>query len=279
MWKGVISFGLVSIPVELYAAIDRQDVAFHLLNKDGTCRLRRKLYCPETGEEYEFNDTAKGYEISPDQYVLVQQEEIDRLKPEGGRTIDIRQFVDAADIDPIYYNHTYYLAPSEHGVKAYALLAEAMQRSHRVGIAKFYMHSSEYLAALRTYGSRGMVLETMYYAEDIRATEDLALPEGVEVDPKELKLAEQLIDNLYSRFEPSAYRNEYRERVQQLLTQKAEGKEIVLPEARERQTGKVVDLMQMLKESVAAQKRHAAAPGGGAKKPPGKKKTRQRRAA
>lgn len=276
MWKGAISFGLVNIPVELYTAIERREPAFHMLNKEGTCRLRRKLYCPETGEEYEYRDTAKGYEIAPDQYVLVQPEELEQLKPAGGRSIDIQQFVEFDEIDSIYFNHSYYVAPGEHGAKGYALLAEAMKRSHRVGIAKFVMRNSEYLAALRVADGRTIILETMYYAEDIRPAENIGIPSDAKVDQKELKLAQQLIESLHAKFAPEAFKNEYRERVEELLRRKSEGKEIVLPEAKRPETGKIVDLMEMLKRSVEKEK---APPGGrkrgGARSGRGKKSGRR----
>lgn len=161
MWSGSISFGLVNVPVRMYTAVRDRGVHFHRLSPDGTCRLRNKLVCPDTGQEFDFKDTARGYEIAPGQYVIMRDEELENLKPEAGRSIDIRDFVDLADIDPVYYDNTYYLAPDERGAKGYQLLLEVMKKQQKVGIAKFVMREKEYLAAIRPY-KNALVLETMH---------------------------------------------------------------------------------------------------------------------
>lgn len=250
MWKGLISFGLVTIPVQLFSAIERNEIRFHLLDKGGKCRLREKLYCPETGEEFNFQDTARGYEIAPDNYILINEDELARLKPEAGRSIDIHEFVSLKEIDPIYFNRAYYLAPDERGAKAYALLAQAMLQAGRVGIAKFVMRNSEYLAALRATKDGLIILETMYYAEDIRSTEELPLPKDVKAGKKELDLAIQLISNLEAHFDAGKFQNEYRDRVQHLLDEKAKGHEVKIPKGSKRPASNVVNLVEMLKRSV-----------------------------
>jgi len=269
IWSGAISFGLVNIPVKLYSAVEDKGVHLHLLTSDGKCRLRRKLYCPETNKEYDFNDTARGYEIAPGQYVIIQQEELDSLKPDAGRTIDIKSFVDLKSIDPLYYNKPYYVLPDSGSARAFSLLKQAMQESDRVAIAKFVMRNKEYLAALRVMDDV-ICLETMRFDDEVRKAEtyqeELKLPTSEEVDNKELKLATQLIDALYEKFNPEVYHDEYRDRVQELVEKKAEGAEITIPEDSEARPAKVVDLMAALKKSVEAKKK-------GERKKPGKRKT------
>src|SRR2546426_4331174 len=165
MWSGSITFGLVNVPIKLFPAVQDKDVHFHMLSKDGKCRLRRKLVCPETGKEYDFKETARGYEIAPDQYVIVHDEELRNLKPEAGRHIEITDFVDLEEIDPVYYNRPYWLAPDEKGAKAYQLLLNAMLETAKVGIAKFVMRGKEYLAAIRPREG-ALCLEIMNFAEE-----------------------------------------------------------------------------------------------------------------
>lgn len=255
MWKGVISFGLVNIPVELFSSTEAHGVQFHMLSQDGSCRLRRKLYCPETGEEYDFNETARGVEIAPDQYILVQSEELDAIKPDGGRTIQIEDFVKLEEIDPIYYDRTYYLAPEEGGEKAYSLLVAAMSEKQRVGVARFVMRNKEYLAAIRVMDDgRTIALETMNYHQDIRSRDELNIPE-TDVSKKELDLAKQLVDTFSSKFKPEKYTNEYDQRVEELIEAKAKGKEVVAPEGTKSKAATVVDLMEVLKKSISEKKK------------------------
>lgn len=254
MWKGVISFGLVNIPVQLFSAISEQRVSFHMLSPDGECRLRRKLYCPETGKEYDFSETARGYEIAPDQYVIIDKEEIDNVKPDADRSINILDFVDLESIDPLYYNRSYYLAPDKGGAKSYQLLVQAMEETSRVAIAKFVMRGHEYLAAVRVLDDNVLGLETMYFAEDVRPADDLDLPKDVKVQKKEVTLAKQLVETLYTEFDPGKYENEYRDALRQLVEQKAEGKEIVVQQPPAAEPTNVVDLMSVLKKSLEDRK-------------------------
>lgn len=255
LWKGTVSFGLVTIPVGLFTAVREKSVHFHLLSEDGSCRLRRKLFCPETGEEYDFADTARGYEVAPDQYVIVTEEEFDRLKPESGRTIEIEEFVDLAAIDPIYFDRTYYLAPLESGAKPYRLLVRAMEEAGKVGLARFTMRQKEYLAAIRVKEG-ALMLETMHYAEEVVPAEDVEdLPGDVELDAKQTKVAVNLIEALSGPFEPEKYRNEYQETLRGLLEKKAEGDKLEVATSEERKPGKVIDLMDALEKSVEAAKK------------------------
>ncbi|HTW93323.1 MAG TPA: Ku protein, partial [Tepidisphaeraceae bacterium] len=168
IWTGSISFGLVSIPVEMTNVVHEHTIHFHMLTKDGACRLRRKLVCPETGKEYDFGQTARGIEIAPDQYVIIDQREIDRLKPEKGRALEIIQFVDADAIDPIYYDRVYYLKPAKEATKAYKLLLSAMSASGKSALGKFVMRERQYMVILRA-AVDGMVLHTLHYADEVEA--------------------------------------------------------------------------------------------------------------
>jgi DNA end-binding protein Ku len=250
IWSGSITFGLVNVPVKMFTAVRDRGVHFHMLSDDGSCRLRRKLVCPETGKEYDFNQTARGFEIAPDQYVIVTDEEINSLKPEAGRTIDITDFVDLASIDPLYYSRPYYLAPDERGGKAYHLLHEAMTRSAKVGIATFVMRQKQYLAALRPMREI-LCLEVMNYADEIVPLDDIpGVQRAGEADKRELSVAQRLIDALSGEFEPEKYRDDYREQLVQLIEKKAAGEEVVLQPARE-EPARIADLMEALEASLA----------------------------
>jgi DNA end-binding protein Ku len=255
MWSGSITFGLVNVPVRMYSAVHPKSVHFHMLTKDGSCRLRRKLYCPDTGEEYDYKDTARGYEIAPDQYVLIDPEELEALKPESARTIEITDFVDLHQIDPIYYNSTYFLGPGKDGEKPYKLLHDAMQDAQKVGIAKFVMREKEYLAAIRPV-ERGLCLETMYFADEVGALNDVpGLPVAARVQKKEVEIARKLIDTLATDFKPEKYHERYREQVLAMIKKKAKGQEIVAPQSREAEAPPVYNLMKALEESLKSAQR------------------------
>jgi DNA end-binding protein Ku len=248
MWKGAISFGLVNIPIRMYTAVKEKSVQFHMLSSDGTCRLRRKLYCPETGKEYEFKDAARGYEVAPGQYVLIDKEELEQLRPDLGRNIEIEDFVSLEEIDPLRYERPYYLAPAEGGGRPYRLLVEAMERMGKVGIARFVLREKQHLAALRiTQG--GLCLSTMYWADEVLAFKDVsALPDD-KVDEHQLELATNLISALTKPFDPSRYQDTYRQELMGLIERKAEGKRIPVHKEPE-QGAQVVDLMDALKRSL-----------------------------
>jgi DNA end-binding protein Ku len=263
MWKGAISFGLVTIPVSVYPATEEKTLRFNQLHDSDGGRIRMKRTCSVDGEEVEFDHIVKGYEYEKDRYVVLSDEDFDAVPVESSRAIDIVQFVDLDDIDPMMYKKSYYLIPEETGAKAYALLREALSQDNRVGIAKVSFRDKEHLAALR-FKEQAFVLETMYWPDEIREAEF----EGVDVDQKvrgqELEMARQLIENLTSDWNPEEYTDAYREAVMSVIEAKIEGKEIEI--VAHEPTAKVVDLMEALKASVAAAKKtgEPAKPSGGA---------------
>jgi DNA end-binding protein Ku len=263
IWSGAISFGLVNIPVKLYSAVSRKTVRFHQLDQEDKQRIQQKRVNPRTGEEVPYEKLVKGYEIGPDRYVVITPEELEGLEPEKTRTIDIEDFVELDQIDPIYYDHPYYLVPDTGATKAYKLLHDAMQESGRVAIARVVLRSKEHLVAIRPRDAV-LTMETMLFADEVIPPDDLdELPEDgkLKTSKRELEMAQQLIDSLSGDFEPDKYRDEYRDRVLDLIERKAEGEEIVI-EAPPEEPKKVPDLMAALEASIAASKRQ----GGTTKK-------------
>ena len=257
MWSGAISFGLVNVPVKLYSAVSRKTVRFNQLSAKTGSRIAQKRVDPTTGEEVAYEDIVKGYELTKDRYVLISQDELDALDPERTRTIDIEDFVDIADIDPVYYDHPYYLVPDKGAAKAYGLLLDAMRESGKVAIARVVLRSKEQLVAIRPdRDGTVLMMETMIFSDEVVPKDDLdGLPEAEElkVSDREVAMAQQLIDSLSSDFEPEKYHDEYREKVLKLIERKASGEEIaVQPEAP--QPTKVPDLMAALEASLAAVK-------------------------
>ena len=254
MWSGAISFGLVNVPVKLYSAVSRKTVRFNQLSAKTGSRIAQKRVDPTTGEEVAYEDIVKGYELTKDRYVLISQDELDALDPERTRTIDIEDFVDIADIDPVYYDHPYYLVPDKGAAKAYGLLLDAMRESGKVAIARVVLRSKEQLVAIRPAFDDVLMMETMIFADEVVPPgdiEDLPDADELKVTDRELRMARQLIDSLSSDFEPEKYHDEYREKVLELIERKAAGEEIaVQPEAPE--PTKVPDLMAALEASLAA---------------------------
>ncbi|MDQ6927445.1 MAG: Ku protein [Actinomycetota bacterium] len=254
IWSGAISFGLVNVPVKLYSAVSSKDVRFHQLEAKTKARIKQKRVSADTGEEVPYDDIIKGYELSPNTYVPITPQELESLDPKVTKTIDIEDFVDLDQIDPIYYERPYYLVPDKGGAKAYALLRNAMRETNKVGIARMVLRTKQYLAAIRPK-DKALVIETMLFADEIVAADELDLPdEDVDVAPREEKMARELIDSLTTDFEPDKYRDEYRVRVLELIEQKAAGQEIVVGETEE-EPAKVVDLMAALEASLAAAKK------------------------
>ncbi len=253
MWSGAISFGLVNVPVKLYSAVSRKTVRFHQLNAETGNRIQQKRVDPETGDEVAYEQIVKGYELTRDRYVIINPDELDALDPEKTRTIDIEDFVSLSEIDPVYYDHPYYLVPDKGAAKAYGLLLGAMQESEKVAIARVVLRSKEQLVAIRPSGDL-LMMETMIFADEVVPHDELdGLPDAKELkaSDRELTMAQQLIESLSSEFEPTKYRDEYREKVLDLIERKAEGEEIaVQPEAP--QPAKVPDLMAALEASLAA---------------------------
>ena len=268
MWKGAISFGLVTIPVSVYPATEEKTLRFNQLHDDDGGRIRMKRVCSVDGEEVSYEHIVKGYEYEKDRYVILSDEDFEKVPVESSRQIDIQQFVELEEIDPMLYKKSYYLVPEETGAKAYALLREAMNRAGKVGIAKVSFRDKEHLAALR-FSDEAFVLETMYWPDEIREA-DFG---GVDVDAKirdnELEMAQTLIDNLTGDWDPAQYTDEYREALLGIVEAKINGEEIEVVEPEP--AAKVVDLMEALKASVAAAKRSAKEPEEPAKKAAAKK--------
>jgi len=253
IWSGAISFGLVNVPVKLYTATSPKTVRFNQLSSKTGARIRQKRVDPTTDEEVPYEDIVKGYEITPDHFVVITNDELDALDPKATRTIDIEEFVDLSEIDPIYYDHNYYLAPTAGGAKAYRLLLDAMREAGKVGIGKVVLRSKQQLAALRPTGDV-LTLTTMLWGDEVLSPDRLdeigEIEEATATD-RELKMAEQLIASLSSEFEPSKFRDEYREQVLELIERKAAGEDIaVQPQAEEPEAAP--DLMAALEASLAA---------------------------
>lgn len=248
VWKGAIAFGLVNIPVRLYTAVHAQNVQFHMMSPDGRCRLRRKLWCPETGEEFEYAQATRAVEVAPDRYVSVDPEEIARLRPEKGHTVEIEDFVELSEIDPVYYARPYYVGPGEGGARAYRLLVRAMESSKRVGIGRFVMREKQYLVAVRP-SEGALILETMNWHDEVTPLAEVVDLPSDEVDERQLELANDLIDRLTRPFDASRYRDTFREQLQELIARKAAGK--ALPKvARPQAPAEVPDLTEALRQSL-----------------------------
>ena len=256
MWKGAISFGLVSIPVRVFPATEEKSLRFNQLHDADGGRIKMKRTCSSCGEEVAFENIVKGYETEKDRYVLLTDEDFDAIPVESSRAIDIVQFVDLDEIDPIFFKKSYYLVPDETGVKAYGLLRQALSEDGKVGIAKVSFRDKEHLAALR-FRDKAFVLETMYWPDEIRLPEFEELDKKTTIRPQEVQMARSLIDNLTEGWDPSAFRDDYREALMRIVSAKESGEEITV--ADEAQPSKVLDLMEALKASVEAAKKGSAA--------------------
>jgi DNA end-binding protein Ku len=252
IWKGAITLGLVRIPVQMFPALQERAPRFHRVTPDGRCRLRTKLVCPETGEEFDFEAAARGFEIAPGQFVLVTDKEMDALAPEAGHTIAIEDFVSQDEIDPVYYDRPYYLGPDKGGQRAYRLLFEALERSGKVAIGRFVMRTKQHLAALRP-SQGGIVLSTMFYADEVESLSDTlasAMAPEMAPEPEQIDLAMELVSRMTVPFEAARYRDTVRDQLVDLLERKAEGEQLpATPSAPEQ--GQVVDLREALRQSLA----------------------------
>ncbi|MGB0112329.1 MAG: Ku protein [Ilumatobacteraceae bacterium] len=254
VWSGTISFGLVAIPVKLYNAVRRQSVSFNQLDERNMSRIRYRKVNGETGEEVGDDHIVKGYEISKGRYVIVNPDELEPFMPVATKSVDLEEFVDLADIDPVYFDSAYHLAP-DGPPKPYVLLARAMEASGKVAIGRFVMRNKQYTAAIRAEDGR-LIMSTLAYADEVVDPSDIEELQGlddVEVNAKEIKMAESLVASLESEFEPAKYHDEYREEVMALIQMKADGEEFEMPEV-ESDKPKVVDIMAALEASVAAAK-------------------------
>ena len=275
VWTGTISFGLVAIPVKLYHAVRRQGVSFNQLDDRTMARIRYQKVSALDGEVVPEEHIVKGYEVSKDRYVVVDPDELEPFIPAATKTVDLEEFVDLEEIDPVYFDSAYYVAPGANP-KPYVLLARAMEQSGKVAIGRFVMRNKQYTAAIRAEDGR-LIMSTLAYADEVvdpATIEDLDGLADIEVSDREVAMAESLVDSLTAAFEPEKYRDEYREQVLDLIQVKASGEEFTLPEEAVEKP-KVVDLMAALEASVKAAKeargRHPSAKGDGADAKPAKK--------
>ncbi|MBA3302652.1 MAG: Ku protein [Actinomycetota bacterium] len=262
IWSGAISFGLVNIPIKLYNAVSRKSVSFHQIDARTEARVKMKRVSADDDSEVPYEQIVKGYELSPGNYVVIDPAELDTLDPEATRSVDIEEFVDLADIDPVFFDTPYYVAPVKGAEKPYALLARALEEQGKVAVARFVMRTKQYLAAVRAKDGT-LVLSTMVYADEVapaNSVSELSSLDDVTVSDRELGMAQQLIESLSAPFEPERYRDTYRDRVLELIEAKAAGQEIIETAPAATDEGKVVDLMAALEASVAeareARKRH-----------------------
>jgi DNA end-binding protein Ku len=254
IWTGAISFGLVTVPVKLYSAVNRKTVRFHQLNAKTGSRIQQKRVDASTGEEVAYEDLVKGYELSPDRYVVIEPEELDALDPKKTKTIDIEDFVELDEIDPIFYDHPYYLAPAAGGAKPYRLLLDAMRETNKVAIAKVVIRSKESLVAIRPMEGDVLGMATMLFADEVvdpDRLDDVPSSDEVATSDRELAIAKQLVESLAGDFEPERYRDTYRDQVLDLIEKKAAGEEIAIAPQQE-EAAPVPDLMSALKASLDA---------------------------
>jgi DNA end-binding protein Ku len=286
IWTGAISFGMVTVPVKMYSALDRKSVRFHQLSAKTGARIMQKRVDSQTGDEVPYEDIVKGYEIAKDRYVVVEPAELDALEPKKTKTIEIEDFVDLTQIDPVFYDHPYYLAPGAGGVKPYRLLLEAMRETNKVAVARVVIRSKEQLVALRPMGD-ALGMATMIFADEVLSPDRLdEVREASEVKTtkRELDMAKQLVGSLAGDFEPDKYHDTYREEVLDLIERKAQGEEVVFQEPPADEPEPAPDLMSALKASLeAVREREAAVPAAGngkpAKRPAAKKKPAAKKAA
>jgi DNA end-binding protein Ku len=265
-WRGHISFGLVTFPVKVYTATEEKDVRFRLLHTECLTPIKNQRYCPYHDKVIEWKDVVRGFEVSKGKFVTVTDEELQGIPIETGHSVNVAGFVELSEIDPLYYEHSYYVAPDEGGAKAFVLFRDALKEVNRVAVGQVVIREKEYPIALRPY-ENAMVMATLFYADEVRALSALdEFPAEAKVHPNERKMALQLVDNLAMEFHIEEFRDEYREKVLALIKAKSEGETVVAAKAPE--PGKVIDLMEALKRSVemaqgqrkGAPRRAAAAP-------------------
>jgi DNA end-binding protein Ku len=256
-WKGAISFGLVSIPIRLYAAARTQRIELHQLHSVCNTRLKQPLFCPTCNRIVSRYEVVKGYEYEDGKYVLLEPEEVKRIAPHSARTMEMLAFVKESQIDPLFFDSSYFIVPEEEGRKGYQLLLKTLESTKRVGIAKLSMHQREYTVFIRPY-DHGLALHTMYFANEIREAPGFGKTEDVKLKPQEIKLAEQLVDTLSEDFKLSKYHDEFQDRLKALIEAKRKGREVAAPPEPHR--APVIDMMAALKKSLAAT--------GGARKQP-----------
>lgn len=255
IWSGTIAFGMVSIPVRLYTATESHDVHFHLLHKADNVRLKNVRWCPKHEKAIPWEDTVRGFEYAKGKYMPISEDDLEHLPVKTIHTVEISDFVKVEEVDPIYFDKAYYLAPEETGAKAFILLRDALKETGRAAVAKVAIRDKENLCMVRPYEDV-LSMETMLYANEIRSTEDIAV-DGAKVSPKELQMAVSLIDNLSDSFDPERYEDEYQVALKKVIKAKVDG--APLPEVPEEKGAKVVDLMEALRASIEQTKQRGGA--------------------
>jgi DNA end-binding protein Ku len=275
VWKGHLTFGLVTIPVRLFSAARSETISFNMLHKDDHSRIRQVTYCQKEDKPIQRSETVKGYEYEKDHYVVLEDEEIKKVAPKTARVMEILEFVKADQVDAIYLESSYYVAPDEGGEKAYALLFTALRDSGYYGLAKVAMHNREHIIVLRP-GAKGILSHTMYYQDEIRQVDEFRTDTSL-VKDKELAMAKMLISSLEAEFEPQKYHDEYRANLQKMIEAKIEGRKVV--EIPTEHVAPVIDIMEALKKSLADKRKPAAiaAEAGAPAEEPAKKRARKSR--
>jgi DNA end-binding protein Ku len=273
IWGGAISFGLVNVPVRMFAAIASKDVRFHQLHATDHVRIQQRRVCTLDGEEVPYEEVVKGYEVEPDVYVTVSQEELEAIAPRATRSIEIEEFVELSEIDPMLYEHSYYLVPGDGAAKAYTLLLRAMEDSGKVALGRVVIRTKQYLAAIRPV-ENVLALATMSFADEVVPQSDIPGVDGAaEPAARELEMAKTLVESLSGPFEPERYQDDYRLRLLDLIEKKSKGRKIVAAPAEEA-PAEVVDLMAALEASLAAAKSRAGADEEEAERPRGRSRAR-----
>jgi DNA end-binding protein Ku len=277
VWSGYLTFGLISMPVRLFSGARSSGISFHMLHRDDLSRVKQQLYCPVDNKVIGRDEIVKGYEYRKDEYVVVEPDEIKKIEPKTAKTMEILEFVKAGDVDPVYFESSYYMMPEEAGRRPYALLSKALEESEYVAIAKVTMHNREYTVFLRPKEG-GLMLHTMYYSDEVREVEGFGRPD-VELKEGEVKIAHQLIEALAGKFEPEKYHDQFQENLKKLIQAKLEGQE-VKPVEKPKKLAPVVDLMAALKQSLAEMegKKKPAARAEGAPAAAERKTARKKRA-
>lgn len=264
IWNGTITFGLIAVPIKVHSATEDRTVHFHQVHADDGARIKQKRICSKEGKEVPYKEVAKGYEVRKGEYVLLSQDEINAAAGEQSHLIEIEEFVCAADIDPVFYNRTYYLGVGKDGADAYRLLHDALEKTERAGIGRWVFHNREYVVAIRPLDSV-LALHTMVFADELVKADSLDIESsGKAPAKKEVDMAARLVDALHAKFRPSAFKDEYRARVLDLIARKAKGEEIELPELEEPE--ETPDLMAALEASLPAQPKGKRSGGARAKK-------------
>jgi DNA end-binding protein Ku len=247
VWKGYITFGLISIPVRLYAAARSEHISFNQIHEPCGSRIKQQIYCPTCERTVERSELVKGYQAEKDTYIIVEDEELKKIAPQSQETMEIIEFVKLDEIDPIYFATSYYATPEEPGRRAYQLLLETMQKTEYAAIAKLAMHQREYTVVIRPR-EEGLTLHSIYYADEVRAIPEYGQTRGTEVKPAEIQLAEQLVKSLAAPFEPQKYEDAYQKRLTEMLEAKREGRTV--KETKTKRLAPVIDLMAALQKSL-----------------------------